>query len=305
MENQPIVENQPGLALPETKKSHTFLAVIISVIVTAAIAGGGIYYWQNKLLNEVEETTSEGTPVQTTIIKPIVTSPQSGTTIENVSDGVKIVGKAAPNSFVWLFSVSEMDPDCLNLGLSLTLGDRVDANGNFEIDYAPSDEASWPSEFAVVSLDETQKYQLKWLESMFCAPDEAKSDAFQLTFKPTTTNILLQDDTYHFRIIGTAKSCTDYYSARMIEQPDYAKKIYGIFASGSKSWPQEQPAFTYAIYTQKVYDSSVKELFLGYMKIDLPQIVLHLDNGDLLTQWPSRDIPADMPKDCEFNFEKF
>jgi len=53
MENQPLMENQPGLELPETKKSHTLLAVIISVVVTAAIAGGGVYFWANQIQSKL------------------------------------------------------------------------------------------------------------------------------------------------------------------------------------------------------------------------------------------------------------
>jgi hypothetical protein len=53
MENQPIVESQPVLEMPETKKSYTVLAVIISVIVTAAVVGGGVYFWQNQLQSKL------------------------------------------------------------------------------------------------------------------------------------------------------------------------------------------------------------------------------------------------------------
>jgi hypothetical protein len=188
------MENQPITQPVSQKKFPASAAVLIAVVLTAIIAGGGVYFWQNMQLEESEITTPEVTPVQTAIVKPTVASPLNGTTIENPLEGIKIIGKAAPNSFVWLFSVSEMDPDCLNLSLALTLGDRADANGNFEIDYTPDGEAeSWPSEFAVVSLDETRKYQLKWLESMFCAPDEAKSDYFQLNLKSTAA---AQPETY-------------------------------------------------------------------------------------------------------------
>jgi len=54
MENQPIVANQPVLEMPKTKRSHTIFAVIISVVVTAAIAGGGVYFWQNMELKTVQ-----------------------------------------------------------------------------------------------------------------------------------------------------------------------------------------------------------------------------------------------------------
>ena len=53
MENQPIVESQPVLEMPETKKNHTVLAVIISVVVTAAVVGGGVYFWQNQLQSKL------------------------------------------------------------------------------------------------------------------------------------------------------------------------------------------------------------------------------------------------------------
>lgn len=206
MENQPIIENQPGLELPETKKGHTFLAVIISVVVTAAIAGGGVYFWQNIQSEEAEVAAPEVTPVQTTIIKPIVTSPQSGATVKNSPEGIKIMGKATPNSTVWLFAVSEMDPSCLSMDTNLTGGDKVDANGNFEMIYEPEGEMeSWPSEFTVVSLNENQKYQLSWVNGVFCAPDETKSDDFQLILKPSTAPITYTNNEYKFSLVFPAE----------------------------------------------------------------------------------------------------
>jgi len=67
MENQPIVANQPVLEMPEMKKNHTVLAVIISVVVTAAIAGGGIYFWQNMQLKSVQDnlTTAQNNLIST------------------------------------------------------------------------------------------------------------------------------------------------------------------------------------------------------------------------------------------------
>lgn len=167
-----------------SKKFPTSVAILIAVVLTAIIVGGGVYFWQNMQLKESEITTPEVTPAQTAVIKPTITSPRSGATVEKALDGVKIVGKAAPNSSVWLFQVSEMDPNCLSMASALTLGDMVNANGNFEITYTPSgEEENWPSEFAVVSLDPNQKYKLNWVSGVFCAPDEAKSDYFQLTLK--------------------------------------------------------------------------------------------------------------------------
>lgn len=54
-ENQPIVPNEPVLEMPEMKKNHTLLAVIISVVVTAAVAGGGVYFWQNMEIKKVQD----------------------------------------------------------------------------------------------------------------------------------------------------------------------------------------------------------------------------------------------------------
>ena len=295
------MENQPGLELPETKKSHTLLAVITSVIVTAAIAGGGVYFWQNMQLEESEITTPEATPGQITTIKPSITSPLSGATIENATDGVKITGKAAPNSTVWLFPVSEMNPTCLSMATAETLGDKADASGNFEIIYTPyGDEKTWPSEFTIVAFGENQKYQLSWVDGVFCAPEEVKSDYFQLNLK-TPSNILFQDDTYRFRVVGTAESCADYYDVRIMESTKNSIKSYGVFAPGSKTWGTDFPALgEYAIYTQAAYDKlPVNELQ------SKPRIILRLDNGDVLVWWHPQDSPSDMPKDCELNFEKF
>lgn len=55
------MENQPGLELPEAKKNHTVLAVIISVVVTAALVGGGVYFWQNMELKTAEENSASAT----------------------------------------------------------------------------------------------------------------------------------------------------------------------------------------------------------------------------------------------------
>ena len=284
------------------KKSHTILAVIISVVVTAAIVGVGVYFWQNMESEEAEVTTPEVTPTQTTIIKPTVTSPQNGATVENALDGIKITGKAAPGSTVWLVGVGEMDPYCFPLADMLTLGDKADTSGNFELTYKPTgDPENWFNLFGVVSLDENQKYQLNWVNGTFCAPSEAKSDYFQLTLKQTPTNVLFQDDTYRFRITTTAKACEDYYDVKVIEPlTTDAKKSYGIFVPGSKNWPQEYPAFSYAIYSQADYNKFSPTELPGK-----PEITLRVDNGNLLTWWQPQDSPPDMPQDCQLNFEKF
>jgi hypothetical protein len=198
MENQPIM--QPEIS----KKFPMSVAILITVVLTAVIVGGGVYFWQNMQLEEPETTTPEVISDQNTIVKPIVTSPLSGATIEKASDGVKITGKAAPNTYVWLFQVSEMDPNCLDMGLDLEGANRVDASGNFEIIYAPyGKEESWPREFAVVSIDPNQKYKLSWLNNTFCAPDEAKSDYFQLILKSTAPEAAApQPETYTNQAYG-------------------------------------------------------------------------------------------------------
>lgn len=178
METQPIVQ-------PLSPKKFPVAAVLISVVLTAIIVGGGVYFWQNMQLKEAEVTAPEVTPIQTTTVKPTVTSPRSGETIGRAFGGVRITGKAAPNSSVWLFEVPEMDPGYLGFDEMLTGAERVDTSGNFEIIYTPFGEAeSWPSEFSVVSLDQSQKYGLIWSTSKIFVPTEAKSDYFQLILKP-------------------------------------------------------------------------------------------------------------------------
>ncbi|MFA5128873.1 MAG: hypothetical protein WC445_02790 [Patescibacteria group bacterium] len=195
MENQPITQ-------PASPKKFPVIAVLISVVLTALIVGGGVYWWQNMESKEAEPTVPESASVQTTIVKPTVTSPLSGATVENSPEGIKITGKATPNYTVWLFPVSEMDPSCLSMASNLTGGDKVDAGGNFEIIYEPTGEMeSWPSEFVVVSLDENQEYQLSWVNGVFCAPDEAKSDSFKLTLKPATTPTTYTNSEYGFSLV--------------------------------------------------------------------------------------------------------
>ena len=58
MENQPIVANQPVLERPSPKKFPTIVAVIISVVVTAGIVGGGVYYWQSMQLKTVQKNAA-------------------------------------------------------------------------------------------------------------------------------------------------------------------------------------------------------------------------------------------------------
>lgn len=199
------MENQPTIQPEISKKFPIIAVVIIAVVLTALIVGGGVYFWQNMKLKEAEVAAPEVTPIQTAIVKPTVTSPLNGATIKNASDGVKITGKAAPNSTVWLFQVSEMDPNCLSMASNLTGGDRVDASGNFVMIYEPEGEMeSWPSEFTVVSLNENQKYQLSWVNGIFCAPDETKSDNFQLILKPATTPTTYTNNEYGFSLVFLA-----------------------------------------------------------------------------------------------------
>ena len=297
---------------PESPKKFPVVAVLISVILTAAIVGGGVYFWQNMQLEESEITTPEATPGQITTTKPSITSPLSGATIENATDGVKITGKAAPNSTVWLFPVSEMNPTCLSMATAETLGDKADASGNFEITYYPTGEMeSWPSEFAIVAFGENQKYQLSWVDGVFCAPEEVKSDYFQLTLTTTQATpptekkieeyLFVQDDTYRFRITGTARSCADYYDVKGVESKVDAIKSYGLFVVGSKSgWPSDSPSQTYNILSRETYDKFSPDELPGQ-----PRILLQLAYGELLTAWDPQDSPPDMPQDCRINFEKF
>jgi hypothetical protein len=198
------MEDQPIMPPVSPKKFPMSVAILIAVVLTALIVGGGVYFWQNMQSKEV--AAPEVTPVQTAIVKPTVTSPLNGATVENATAGVRITGKAAPNSFVWLFPVSEMDSSCLSMATNLTGGDKVDANGNFEMIYEPEGEMeSWPSEFTVVSLNENQKYQLNWVNGIFCMPDETKSDNFQLTLKPSTVPYTYTNNEYKFSLVFPAE----------------------------------------------------------------------------------------------------
>lgn len=355
MENQPIIENQPGLELPETKKNHTLLAVIISVIVTAAIVGGGVYYWQNMGLKTAEENLAnikQNLQQQIDDLTAQLESPECSATEPCLGDFVCDRGKCgAPiadqienwslyeeNTSVQVGAGKCGNQEFENFLVQANAGSRktFDLYG-LTLVITPNYNNWSNQKFLDFNNDNTaicdvggyyplQAYSDKLLWRGVCSggagpePGElgyAEKVAALNRCEDTVTDIniyfstlaanknltyrLFQDDTYRFRVTATSKTCEDYYDVKVIESlTTDAKKSYGIFVPGSKNWPQEYPAFSYAIYSQADYNKFSPTELPGK-----PEITLRLDNGDLLTWWQPQDSPPDMPQDCRINFEKF
>lgn len=169
-------------------KDHWLIIVVVMVM---AVLVGGSTYWamqlsldsikmkidvlENRVENlqvvpQAEEEVCEEETI--TAVKPTIISPENGATIDDPSEEVVFKGKAEPNSSVWLFAVSEMDPACLTMDSVLSGPEMVGENGNYEITYLPSSQDSelGPRPFAVVSIDTESKYEMSWVNGVFCLP---------------------------------------------------------------------------------------------------------------------------------------
>jgi outer membrane murein-binding lipoprotein Lpp len=210
MENRPLVNNQPVLQTTKTspKNFPTSAIILISVILTAVIVGGGVYWWQGLQLKSAEDN--------------------------------------------------------------------------------------------LASVQKSLQQQIDDLKAQVAASQAAELQAAAAAENKIEEYLLFQDDTYHFRVAGTTKSCADYYDFKVREALAGSIKSYDIFVPGSKSWAQGYPLEAYAIYTEESYN----KLPSGEM-VSKPQIIMRLDNGDLLTWWQPQDSPPDIPQDCRINFERF
>ncbi len=78
----------------ETQKSKTWLWILIAVILTAIIVGGGVYYWQNKkatdakndLNNQITNLQNQINTLKSTNSTSTVTNPTSSSSANNASD---------------------------------------------------------------------------------------------------------------------------------------------------------------------------------------------------------------------------
>src|SRR3990167_4781378 len=117
--------------------------IVLSVVITAVVVGGGVYYWQTQNFTTVlpveKETVSQPTtPATNNAVtqpvvksnKPVITYPANGSTV----DGVTIKGTAKPNSEIWAYvNYPENEMACITSNSYASGGaSTVDAKGNFE-----------------------------------------------------------------------------------------------------------------------------------------------------------------------------
>ncbi|HLD31175.1 MAG TPA: hypothetical protein VJB41_03210 [Patescibacteria group bacterium] len=115
--------------------------------------------------------------------------------------------------------------------------------------------------------------------------------------------ILYQDNDYGVKFT-TRKGCEDYYSVGVVSEKYKEKnyvKDYGVFVPGSKNWPKDSRWYYFTIYTPEIYYQFTPESLVGR-----PDLVFHLDSGELLTRWENhQDGPGDIPAGCFVDAEKF
>jgi len=85
--------------------------IVLAVVITAVVVGGGVYYWQTQNSTKVlpvekvttQPTTSDTKEAITQPVvksnKPVITYPANGSTV----NGVTIKGTAKPNSEIWAY----------------------------------------------------------------------------------------------------------------------------------------------------------------------------------------------------------
>ncbi|OGY43244.1 MAG: hypothetical protein A2820_01210 [Candidatus Buchananbacteria bacterium RIFCSPHIGHO2_01_FULL_40_35] len=116
--------------------------IVLAVLITAVVVGGGVYYWQTQNSTKVlpvEKVTSQPTTSDTQEAvtqpvvksnKPIITYPANGSTV----NGVTIKGTAKPNSEIWAYvNYPKNEMACITSNSYASGGaSTVDAKGNFE-----------------------------------------------------------------------------------------------------------------------------------------------------------------------------
>ena len=116
--------------------------IVLAVVITAVVVGGGVYYWQTQNSTKVlpvekvttQPTTSDTKEAVTQPVvksnKPIITYPANGSTV----NGVTIKGTAKPNSEIWAYVIyPENEMACITSNSYANGGaSTVDSNGNFE-----------------------------------------------------------------------------------------------------------------------------------------------------------------------------
>ncbi|MDP1760021.1 MAG: hypothetical protein Q8L01_00955 [Candidatus Woesebacteria bacterium] len=116
--------------------------IVLAMVVTAVVVGGGVYYWQTQNSTEVlpvEKVTTQPTASDTKEAvtqpvvksnKPVITYPANGSTV----NGVTIKGTAKPNSEIWAYvNYPKNELACISSNSYASGGaGTVDKNGNFE-----------------------------------------------------------------------------------------------------------------------------------------------------------------------------
>jgi len=164
--------------------------IVLAVVITAAVVGGGIYIWQKQtsapapVVIETTDSTADNTirpettapkVVAKQSVQPVITSPEAGSTVAGTK--VTIKGTATPNASLWAY---------VNYPASERLGINSYANGGavivgsdgaFSLDLA--EPCSHDLSVVVVAVPSSDDYPEFW--------DEMTEDAISdpITFKTT------------------------------------------------------------------------------------------------------------------------
>ncbi len=116
--------------------------IVLTIVITAVIIGGGVYWWQTQNSAEVtpveeveiSQPTTETLPTtQPTVSsnRPVIAYPADG----SIVDGVTIKGTAEANSEIWAYvNYPKDEMSCITSNSYASGGAAmVDANGNFEL----------------------------------------------------------------------------------------------------------------------------------------------------------------------------
>ena len=116
--------------------------IVLAVVITAVVVGGGVYYWQTQNSTKVlpvekvttQPTTSDTKEAITQPVvksnKPVITYPANGSTV----NGVTIKGTAKPNSEIWAYvNYPKNELACISINSYANGGaSTVNSKGNFE-----------------------------------------------------------------------------------------------------------------------------------------------------------------------------
>lgn len=338
MENQPIT--QPA----SPKKFPTSVAVLLAVVLTAVIAGGGVYFWQNMQLQRAENdlaSVRQSSQQQIDDLKakqssaPASLAEQVASEIENWSlykenPNVKVgAGKCGNQEFEnFLNRANSGSRKTLVLnGLTLVITPNYDNWSNEEFMDFNNDNTAFCEVGGFYPLH-AYPDELLWRGacSSGAGPEPGEPGYAEKVAALNQCQDTVNEISIFFSTLAAPKLTErkiesyllfqdDTYRFRVTATAKTCADYYSIIAIE----PLENSLRSYGIFapgskvwgtnfpasTCAIYtQAAYAKLPSGEMQ-SKPEIILRLDNGNLLTEWQPQDSPPDMPQGCQLNFEKF